>query len=301
MQSEPPIATRPSAHAQPAAEQTPSRLSSDIFVFTPLPPVLSKIAIESDATIRTIGGNTQNIIFSIDGGNLTLNRIVLSHAVNTSSRGSAIRMTAGRAELTNVSIVDNYTDKGGGAIRVGKGALTCSNCVISRNSGSHGGAIWVGEGGTLVLNDCLLEHNVATYGGAIFNKGGTVTLTGTTIGQSGMSNTADQGGGIFSLDGKLTLQNDSNILHNRANTYGGGLVVVRGQLHILGDNANDIKSNSAAYGGGVFLQDTSAQILGATFSDNSAAQLGNDLMATGSKVTISPSVSISAEGQYYFD
>ena len=99
----------------------------------------------------------------------------------------------------------------------------------------------------------------------------------------------------------MTLQNDTNIESNRADTYGGGILVVRGRLSILGDNTNDIKDNIATYGGGLFLQDTSAQIAGATFSGNSASSYGADLMSVGSEVTINPTVSISSQGQYFYN
>ena len=174
--------------------------------------------------------------------------------------------------------------------------------MFNSNRGSEGGAIWVGNRGTLTLTSSGLAANVADYGGAIFNSGGTVTLTRTNIGDSNdQGNSALQGGGIFSLDGSLTLQNDTNIESNRADTYDGGIVAVRGQLSVLADNTNDIKDNTAVYGGGLFLQDTNALIAGATFSGNSASSFGADLMSVGSEVTINPTVSISTDGQYYFN
>ena len=78
------------------------------------------------------------------------------------------------------------------------------------------------RGGTVTITDSTLTNNVASFGGALYNDGGTVTLTHSIL--SGNKATPfSGGGGLFNDRGTVTLTR-STLANNLSVTRGGGIL-----------------------------------------------------------------------------
>ncbi len=243
----------------------------------------------------------------------------------------------------------------GGGIYVNSGSLTMGTFAVSRNVADNGGAVAVATAGSVKITDGDLAGNVAVYGGAVFNYG-TFTLDGGAIGANSAAiaggidnshngkvhltsasvinnkaysgsgggidnlsgsvrasngdisdNTAyTRGGGIYSLQGSLTITGVSEVEHNTVEKtgtgssvtvgFGGGIDVQGGTANISGATISD---NSSEFGGGLFIHSGTVTITGSTISDNSAdigGGIQNEATATISDATISGNTASTTGG-----
>ena len=146
-----------------------------------------------------------------------------------------------------------------------------------------GGGIYVGGGSTVDINDCTLKHNEALYatyrfdhvtarGGNLFAQvGSTVHLNNTRV----ILGAAEYGGGI-AADGAILSINNSTIANNclvniAGNAYatdsGGGLWLQNTTTDIL---QSSLTNNEAMFGGGIRMYGGSTDIRGTTLSGNVA-------------------------------
>ena len=103
------------------------------------------------------------------------------------------------ATLSRLTIADG-SDSFGGAILNNNGTLTVSDSTLSNDtaatSSGFGGGIY--NGGTLIVIDSTFTGDEAAFGGAIANRGGTMTVSGSTfINDSNTTINYGFGGGIY--------------------------------------------------------------------------------------------------------
>ena len=215
--------------------------------------------------------------------------------------------------IYNVVFSYNSADYRGGAIRTAENCnLTVSNCTFSYNnanktngSGGEGGAIAVlsdkDKPSTLTItNGTTFTSNRAEYGAAVkIGEYGTLTLDNVTM----RSNRAvgGSGGAVYAAPGAQVTLTSGTITGNRATNYGGAFYVegsdtASGSLTI---NDGSVTSNTAAYGGAVFVAPggkatlTDGTITGNTASSGSggAFYVYAKLEEDGSKTSGSLSIS----------
>ena len=84
------------------------------------------------------------------------------------------------------------------------------------------------RGGTVTITDSTLTNNVARFGGALYNDGGTVTLTHSILSGNTATEASSGGGGLVNNRGTVTLTR-STLANNLTSTVGGGILGIQVQ------------------------------------------------------------------------
>ena len=150
---------------------------------------------------------------------------------------------------------------------------TLSNLTVANGANAtfeEGGGGIYNRGGTLTVSNSTISGNsTANFadGGGILNSG-TVTVSNSTI--SGNSSRSD-GGGIYNLGGTVTVRN-STLSDNSASSYGGGINNnALGTFGTLTVSNSTLSGNSATSGGGgIANMSGTATVRNSTLSGNSA-------------------------------
>ncbi len=240
-------------------------VTGTIVLTTPLPTVTDTLIISGPgAALLTISGDHQYRVFEIDSGK----------AVTIS--GLTIR--DGRS-----------TDGYGGGIN-NKGSLTLSDAVVVNNTSYHGygGGIW--SDNSLYLKNVSVISNTAIFGGGIYVYSGRAQLFDTQV----LSNTVfsfgttdAKGGGIYVLAGGTSLEIErGRIAYNTAPDYGtsGGGIYMSNTASHAWIEATQIISNSAHYGGGLYLYQGKATL------SNGAQILSNTAQFRGGAAFLSQNI-----------
>ncbi|MAT99985.1 MAG: hypothetical protein CL608_22825 [Anaerolineaceae bacterium] len=254
--------------------------------------------------------------------NVTLNNsTVFSNSATTN--GGGVYLQSGILTLQNSEVVTNTAALDGGGIYTLRGDITSDNSSINYNSADRAGGVFVNlDTASLTLNSGEIAFNTGSTevdltnfpGGGIFVAAGTATLNGGEI----KSNHAYRGGGILVSSGQVTL-NDAQIISNTA-TYGGGVYVLNtgswftqtagiiatnqstatvefggGGLYIFNGNAallgGSVMTNTAAsFGGGMEVRFGTLLVDGATIADNQSGAMGGGIYNSGGDVTIQDSL-----------
>ena len=126
------------------------------------------------------------------------------------------------------------------------------------------------RGGTVTITDSTLTNNVASFGGALYNDGGTVTLTHSIL--SGNKATPfSGGGGLFNDRGTVTLTR-STLANNLSATSGGGIWNFQGTVTITDSAIVSNRGNDPGPGG--ILNIGILTITNSTLSGNSGRNVG---------------------------
>ena len=180
---------------------------------------------------------------------------------------------------TTATLIDGFQIRGGTVNTVGEGGgvylrkyCTLNNCVITANNAAISGS----------------EDQVSRNGVAVYNNGGTLSnceIYNNNINLSGTGwDWTVRGVGVYNQNGTVI---DCNIHDNLAvydgngddwNVYGGGLYVAQNEGKIQN---NSITHNSAARGGGLYLQSGST-ITKCIISNNTSRNNGGGVFVSGS-------------------
>ena len=266
-------------------------------------------------TVEMTGGEIKNNkarngggIFVNDGCILTLDKYTgggtpqgVRIIGNEAGRGGGVRANNSTVTMTGCIILGNKsTDTltnlsnagGGGGVDIHGNTsgrpITMTDCTIQGNTAAtNGGGVNI-ESATVNITNCTLTGNSATDGGGIYaikltssTSASTVTISGCTIGGTTAADankatgSDGQGGAIYVGTGCiLTMQDNAQLTGNTATKSGGG-VYSRGVFKMTG---GEIKSNTAQYGGGIYVKDSVATLTmsGGTISANNAVADSND-------------------------
>lgn len=227
-----------------------------------LPVINTTITIAGNgSTIRRDSAAPPFIIFTVYGGNLTLNStkvsggassvhsgiygngsdITLNNSTVSENQGGGI--WAAVLTLNNSTVSGNKGSRAGGGVFMNRGCGILNNSTVSGNSADRGGGIFFQSICTLTLNNSTVSGNSAQSVGGIRNEYGMLTLNNSTI--SGNSAYAG-GGGInnYGIDSSLTL-NNSTVSGNSCATGGGGVSNYYGVLNLF---HSLVSGNSGALG-----------------------------------------------------
>lgn len=251
-----------------------------------------------------------NSVREMGGGMFLLLASTALHAnvitSNTAEVVGGAYLVGGKATFIDNVISANL----GGGVRLDISSAIFESNVISANIGLHGSGVWLSRSsGTLIANTIVSNKGWWEGGGVYCGEAGymaghllnpevrspdeppvdvaTASLqTGgrdrlappaealTLIGNTIVSNTANNGGGIFVGLGCAARLDNNTILSNVANNEGGG---VRGGENIYAATVltnNLIAYNAARDGGGVYGADT---LTGNTISGNTASVNGGGI------------------------
>ncbi|MDG6257423.1 MAG: PGF-pre-PGF domain-containing protein [Methanomicrobiaceae archaeon] len=219
--------------------------------------------------------------------------------------GDTIHLAAGTYEEWGITLDKNLTLSGegagstiidgmdtscsnGGVLRAHDVIVSLEGLTIQHGSATHlGGGVYASES-DLTIADCHITGNTATgHGGGIYLDRGTLTIAGGTITGNSAENwwggeaidAAFGGGGIGAYNATVTISL-ATIGGNQAREGGdmprvGGGISQRGGTLTIADSA--LFSNTAGFGGGLYLNGVTAMITGCTILENQAlyALIGN--------------------------
>ncbi len=220
----------------------------------------SGVAMDDNTALYGYGAH----LFHYYYGDLTIADSTLSGGLAYYDAGAIYAWSLYDVDIRRTDIVDNVATYGsGGAASMGAcRSLVLDDVDLSRNTAYYyGGALYLAYGLSSTISSSRFEYNAAGYysGGAIHwdgasQGGGALTLASSTI----RGNVAAQaGGGLYvvyaeevAIDGNYI---GENVAGNAA--FGGGLFVRRtgGRLRV---GNNEIVSNTAGYGGGIYAEGT---------------------------------------------
>lgn len=207
----------------------------------------------SNTFIDAQGGSR---VFNVTGGSVTLNQLTLQNGVQTNGAGLFISGLNTNVMLNNAVVISNTASGSGGGVYVQSGTLNLQNSdVVSNTAAFDGGGIY-SHRGTITSSSSQISYNVALRGGGVHvnQDSATFTLNSGEISYNQGSQVVDSfpGGGIFVGTGQVIL-NGGEVKFNSA-YRGGGILVSSG--HATLNNAQII-SNTATYGGGAYVVNTS--------------------------------------------
>jgi fibronectin-binding autotransporter adhesin len=224
--------------------------------------------------------------------------------------GGGVYLGSSSATLGAGQILSNTAGGYGGGVFVSTGSVTLSGTQISSNTGQYGGGVHVRSGGSVTLEVGQISSNTAVWdGGGLYVNQGSATLQGGLI----LDNSAPDGGGVYLASGSATLQG-GQILSNTASRIGGG-VCVYGSAAVFTQTGDSLiaynRTTGTALdegGGGVYVQYGSATLNGGQVASNTASygggmyvrSTGATFTQTGTS-TIAHNTAITSGGGLYVD
>ena len=165
---------------------------------------------------------------------------------------------------------DTKTIAGAVIQHFGPAAFSLQNLRVANNdnSGNIGGAVFAVGIGALSLRNVEFDHNKASGGAGIHVEGyGVVSRATLTITDSLIQYCAadHNGGGIDAIYADLNIAGDTEITLNSAGGNGGGIFAQDTNIAVKGHTTPGnqfLGSNTADYGGGLYLAETDADASG---------------------------------------
>ena len=146
--------------------------------------------------------------------------------------------------------------------------------TITNNTASHGGGIYLRESTMTVSHPIEISHNTADYGGGIYAFLSTIEFTSDVNRQILITNNnaSQSGGGICAIASTIKIYHSLvNINLNTASVNGGGMYVDQStKIYLLKTGFEvmyltqvmvrfNLIANSAKYGGGIFIEDSTVE------------------------------------------
>jgi hypothetical protein len=187
--------------------------------------VIAKDLTLAGKPFATLDGNHAGAsTLTIAGAAVSIRRITIRNG-----GFGGIHNVSGTVELIDSLVTENASEPTGGGITLDvQGSLSLSYSRVSdivaasQTHVTYGGGFYNCTGCTLSLIQSTVSGNSGGLGGGIANDGGTVTLTGSTVGHN--SATFGGGGGIYNAYfGVVTLDGPTNIRFNTSLSRGGGI------------------------------------------------------------------------------
>ena len=193
-------------------------LTADIFLSEALPPITSVIFI--DGADHSIFGGERTRIFDVDGGGLTLTKLILnSGQAPEGESGGLVRLINGGTLIANESSFKNGKAQNGGAIATlsDNVRLTINRSSFAANAAAgRGGALSINGGSVTITNSAFLENTAVASGGGIEAARGQVEVVNSTLD----NNEARDKGGAVSASGAETILTHLTLSENLG--FGGG-------------------------------------------------------------------------------
>lgn len=213
---------------------------------------------------------------------LRINNNANLYATNTifksshSSYYSAITSTSGTLVLDNCSFYDNYASEGG-AIKISRGKANITNSnFINNHATYYGGAIYSENAEIHISNSRFIDNYAEGNAGGAFYLRDT-NMYGNYLEMVNCS--AQFGGAICSLESTLVF-NNSLAKGNKAKYYGGAVYKIYASFEVVNSSFED---NSALEGGAIYADIVEDfKISSNFFSNNTASNRGGAVYSIAS-------------------
>ena len=233
------------------------------------PVTLRGNEISSNTASAEYGGGLS--LWGSDGATVAGNQVFGNVAAKG---GGGLDVYKSDATFTDNTVHHNQAldaDQGNGGgfhLSEGSDATVTGNWLALNHAGHDGGGIYVYSNTAAMQNNGLYSNVAGLRGGgvAIFEAG--ASLVSNTIG----NNTSAQDGGGVCVDHSKSELRANTILSNTAGGNGGGIAIGSENRATLINNVvahNGISVASDAYGSGIFIHDSTVELLHNTIADNS--------------------------------
>ena len=226
-----------------------------------LPTIASEITIQGDGSTLNLGGSAVGIRLAwvSSSGDLTVVDTTISggYMYDALYGGGVFRVDGGELTIDSSTLEGNATRSYGGAIFVyDDGTLTITNgSTISGNTAFRGGGVYSYDSDTTIEDSSVSGNYADRTGGGVQARGGSLSITGSTIndngwepGQIGVSGDVDYGGGVFAS--RATVEIIDSTIDGNYGGYGGGGVRLERSYGVVIDGVT-ISNNVAEDGGGI--------------------------------------------------
>jgi CSLREA domain-containing protein len=218
-------------------------VSGTITIGASLPAIAKNLTINGQGqNVAVDGSSLYGLMVIRSGATLNLNTLTIAHSYGNEHSGG-IYNSGGTLNVTN-STLANYSNRRGCAIVNYGGIATVSSSTFSGNASGDGCGISNVANGTLSVNNSSFSGNQANefQGGAIFLDSGIVSVSNSTF----LYNSATSGADIYQRGGSITLTN--SILGNSSaggNCFG---TVTDGGYNISDDTTCGFDTSTGATG-----------------------------------------------------
>ena len=278
----------------------------------------------NDHYISNCAENGGGAIFTNISGSISFTS---DHYINNSAAryGGAINVHHGNITSTNDHYINNSAYYGG-AIDVHLGNITSTSDHYINNSAHYGGVFYVDFGNLNSTSDHYIK-NSAPYGGAIVMSSGSCRLCndsfnlntahmGAVIQKDGgileisQTNITDNKGNLYLYAATLIIAEGVTFMNNRGSLHvsstqvqihgaavftnnigdlGGAITAIQqSQITFNTDSMVTISNNTATYGGGIYLTQSSLQVYHPfELTDNKASEYGGGIYASRSGIEFS--------------
>lgn len=226
----------------------------------------------------------------VTAGGVALDGLTITNGAAPTSveeHGGGVHVSAGAVfTFVNGSVISNTAPgfiSSGGGIAVLSGMIVVSNTLFEGNlatSVGQGGALYVAGSGTSVVLNTRFENNRAQQGAAIsMQSSSDLSIIGSVIAKNVASSIA---GGVFAA--QRFLITDTQFISNTA-TFGGGGAYVVGDVTLNRARFERNVVTGSGNGGGLTIQNGSADIRTSVFVTNSATNGGAIFVASAGAQT----------------
>ncbi len=180
--------------------------------------------------------------------------------------------TTASVDISGISIESGYAYHGGGILNESDG-LTLIKCDFSSNNATlYGGGMRNLNSSPVVTNCTFSSNSAGKGGGGLFNfSSSSPIVTNCTF----SSNTAGQGGGMYNyINSSPTVTNCTFEGNTVSDDYGGGMYNNVSSPDIINCTFSE---NTADYGGGMYNSTSSPDIANCTFNGNVAELFGGGI------------------------
>ena len=213
-----------------------------------------------DCTSESGGGVYVAGTLNMSDGTIDGHESLASDTVNATNGGGIYVYNSGTMTMTGGTVYDCASESGGGVYVAGTLNMSDNNASIVANTAtSNGGGVYVSNSGTIALSD------------------GNIGATGT-----GNANKADKGAGIYFDDGAVATLTGGAIAYNTTtgDSGEGGGIYNKADVAL---NGTVVSNNSAANGGGIYVNDGTLILSGGTIKDCAATANGGAIYNASSK------------------
>jgi uncharacterized Zn ribbon protein len=195
--------------------------------------------------------------------------------------GGGLYIQNGRAAVTRSVIARNSADKGGGIGVYSSYETRIENTQISENravspegdygADNRGGGLYLSDS-PILLAGSVISGNDAFYGGGMYLNASDAEVSDSDV----TTNMASGGGGGVYVHNSRASLVDNEVFRNAAVAAGGGILI-----RVYGEDppeatltGNRVYTNTAEYGGGLALFDSSAHLNENWITGNRASEVG---------------------------
>ncbi len=235
--------------------------------------------------------NGNHATLKITNSNFTNN--IAKHNTNSENRtkGGAVAIGSGYAEIGNCIFASNKADIGG-AISINSGETTyIYSCLFQQNRAYYNGGAINNYGSLILKKNRFIKNTALENGGAIQDKGiNEVTIDGCTfksnkVSSSKMENVTPlfpQGGAISIIGAPPHFIIKNTVFDHNSAYYAGAIFAYRNTKWITLTNTT-FKNNTACYGATIIISgETTLTLEDSTFKYNRALRKGGAIIINGS-------------------